>query len=229
MTPDNWQLALYPLGYLATAAFTIRFFWQWIASEKAGSSMSLPSFWYLSLLGNLFLGLQAFIQCQLPLFLVQIANGAIAWRNLNLFERRPLPQYRFAIALGLCLALGAMAFCLYSYFAFGAIIGLRIPLTSWNHYQTPPLSAYWHLVGYSGVLIFNSRFWLQWLYAEKQRRSSFPASFWWLSLSGGIASLLYFSAIGDTVNALGPAFGLIPYLRNLMLQRSSLATSEVPK
>jgi lipid-A-disaccharide synthase len=47
------------------------------------------------------------------------------------------------------------------------------------------------------------------------------AQFWWLSLVGDLMTLAYFTQIYDPVNIVGPALGLIPYIRNLMLLRQS--------
>jgi lipid-A-disaccharide synthase len=66
-------------------------------------------------------------------------------------------------------------------------------------------------------VLFSSRFWVQWWHAEKLCQSQLNPLFWWLSLCGGLLSLVYFIHLGDLVNALGPGFGTIPYLRNLML------------
>jgi lipid-A-disaccharide synthase len=73
------------------------------------------------------------------------------------------------------------------------------------------------MLGFTGLLLFNSRFWVQWWSSEKRDSSYLGASFWWLSLIGDTLCLIYFIRLGDIVNLAGPLFGLIPYIRNLML------------
>ena len=47
--------------------------------------------------------------------------------------------------------------------------------------------------------------------------SYIPRVFWWLSLSGGLITLIYAIHIRDTVFTVAQGGGLIVYLRNLML------------
>jgi lipid-A-disaccharide synthase len=68
-----------------------------------------------------------------------------------------------------------------------------------------------------GLALFSTRFWIQWWCAEQEKKSYLSGSFWWISLIGESLCLIYFLKIHDPVNSIGPAFGLIPYIRNLML------------
>lgn len=98
MSPD--LSALYPLGYLSTLAFGLRFFIQWLYSEAKGQCVVVRPFWWLSLIGNILLLTHALIQMQFHVALVQAINGVISWRNLDLM--RPLSQQktlRFTVAL----------------------------------------------------------------------------------------------------------------------------------
>ena len=49
---EIWWLSL---GFIAQALFFMRFFVQWVASEKAGRSVVPLAFWYLSISGSLLL------------------------------------------------------------------------------------------------------------------------------------------------------------------------------
>ena len=42
---DNFWITL---GFIGQALFGVRFFVQWLASEKAGESVIPPAFWYVS-------------------------------------------------------------------------------------------------------------------------------------------------------------------------------------
>jgi lipid-A-disaccharide synthase len=73
------------------------------------------------------------------------------------------------------------------------------------------------MLGFSGILLFNSRFLIQWWEAETLKKSTLGPLFWWMSVSGGSLSIIYFAYIADPVNLIGPSLGMIPYIRNLML------------
>ena len=75
----------------------------------------------------------------------------------------------------------------------------------------------WVAFGLAGQLIFGSRFIIQWIASERKKVSYIPIVFWYLSLSGGIITLIYAIHIRDTVFTVAQGAGLIVYLRNLML------------
>ncbi|QLH36144.1 MAG: lipid-A-disaccharide synthase N-terminal domain-containing protein [Parachlamydiaceae bacterium] len=75
--------------------------------------------------------------------------------------------------------------------------------------------------GFAGLILFNSRFWIQWWHAEQTQTSTLGRSFWWISLAGALCSIAYFARIQDPVNLIGPVIGMIPYVRNLMLLHKS--------
>jgi lipid-A-disaccharide synthase-like uncharacterized protein len=79
----------------------------------------------------------------------------------------------------------------------------------------------WLLVGFLGQSLFTSRFIVQWVASEIQKKSVVPQAFWWLSLAGGATLLAYALHRGDLVFILGQAGGLLVYLRNLSLLRKS--------
>ncbi len=223
---EQWREILYPLGFLSTVAFGGRFLLQWIASERQKESVVPVSFWYLSLAGNFSLLVHSFIQMQYPICLVQACNGVISWRNLNLMQS-PERQFQRLTVIGFLLL--AIAFTTLGFFIQGMLIPdannwLRVPTSFWN--KTQSISFFWHLLGIAGIFLFNCRFWVQWWFAEKQKASILGRSFWWISLVGDLFCLLYFFRIGDLVNLIGPTFGLIPYIRNLMLLRKSYATTQ---
>ena len=75
----------------------------------------------------------------------------------------------------------------------------------------------WTLVGFVGQFMFFSRFLVQWIASEKQKRSVVPKAFWYLSLAGGLFILAYSIKINDPVFILGQSCGVIVYVRNLIL------------
>jgi lipid-A-disaccharide synthase-like uncharacterized protein len=75
----------------------------------------------------------------------------------------------------------------------------------------------WKGIGYLGMALFFSRFFVQWLYSEKHKESKVPVIFWWQSLAGAFLMLMYSLRQQDSVYILGYLFTVIPYSRNLML------------
>ena len=89
----------------------------------------------------------------------------------------------------------------------------------------------WKGVGYLGMALFFSRFFVQWLYSEKHKESKVPVIFWWQSLAGAFLMLMYSLRQQDSVYILGYLFTVIPYSRNLVLvyrKRREEAAAAVP-
>lgn len=220
---EGWREFLYPLGFLSGLAFGARFILQWLKSEIRKKSIVTPAFWKLSLTGNVLLFLHSFIQMQFHVCIIQVINGVISWRNLNLMKdmSKHLRTRSVVILLIFLLASTALAFFLQElYFLDVDNAWFRIPSNSWN---SAPLSIdyVWHVFGFIGLVLFNSRFWIQWWHAEKTQTSTLSRSFWWISLAGALCSIVYFARIQDPVNLIGPAIGMVPYIRNLMLLSKS--------
>lgn len=78
----------------------------------------------------------------------------------------------------------------------------------------------WMAVGFAGQVLFASRFLVQILASERQRRSLIPLSFWYLSIAGAVLLLAYAISIRDPVFILGQSTGFLIYLRNLWLIRN---------
>ncbi|WP_164885323.1 lipid-A-disaccharide synthase N-terminal domain-containing protein [Geovibrio thiophilus] len=70
-------------------------------------------------------------------------------------------------------------------------------------------------VGIIGQAVFFSRFLVQWLNSEKEKKSVIPVSFWYLSLAGSFILLAYAVIVKDPVFIAGQSAGFIIYLRNL--------------
>lgn len=77
----------------------------------------------------------------------------------------------------------------------------------------------WKLIGYSGALMFASR-WLIQMWASRQaRRSVIPRLFWYMSLAGAAMTLSYFlfSAKADSVGVLQNLFPMFTAAYGLSL------------
>ena len=210
MTLELMRSTLYPLGFLASLLFGLRFIFQWIYSEKQKRSTVTPLFWKLSLTGNTTMVVHSLIQLQYPICLIQTLSGVIAWRNLNLMGTQPTSKRFCLIVMVLCASVISLYFI-----SIGA--WMPPPLLPWTQTATSPPPFLWHLVGFLGMGIFASRFWVQWWGAEKKKKSYLGKPFWWTSLAGATLSVLFFIRLNDPVNILGYSVGLLPYVRNLML------------
>lgn len=218
---EEWRSFLYPLGFLSSLAFGARFIIQWLQSEKMHASVVPKSFWQISLAGNLLLLVHSFIQVQYHICIVQGFNAVISWRNLNLMQKEERSSCSFrtvCIFLISSFFFISVAFTAQDWLLEREGDWFRIPTAPWQETSAPSASFFWHVMGTIAFFLFSSRFWIQWWYAEKAHASFFPICFWWISLIGALLSMAYFLRIHDIVNLIGPLFGLIPYIRNLMLQ-----------
>lgn len=211
---EEWRIFLYlPLGILASFFFTLRFLVQWVKSEKAGVSYVNKTFWNLSISGNILLFIHYSIQGQYPFALIQTGNALISWRNLNLMKGATHLSFRKTLFIFACVLLTTI-------FLFIFFIGnedwIRVPQTSFFAIVRDP-GFFWHGLGFLGQGLFASRFWLQWWSAERNQKSELGVLFWWISLIGAFLSAIYFLRIRDLVSFLSQSFGLIPYVRNLIL------------
>lgn len=81
--PYHWIV----FGLAGNCAFALRFIVQWIASERAETSVVPVAFWYLSIVGSLILLVYAVHRGD-PIFtLAYLPNAFIYARNLVLLRR----------------------------------------------------------------------------------------------------------------------------------------------
>ena len=78
------------IGFIGQTLFFMRFFVQWLASEKARQSTFPVAFWYFSISGGLLLSVYA-IWRQDPVFILGQTTGLLIYaRNLYLIRRKNL-------------------------------------------------------------------------------------------------------------------------------------------
>ena len=78
---------------------------------------------------------------------------------------------------------------------------------------------FWKVIGWTGNLVFFSRFFVQWYATEKKKQVVVPTVFWWLSLAGSVTLLTYSLHQRDSVFIFAYAFTWIPYIRNLIIHK----------
>lgn len=81
-------------------------------------------------------------------------------------------------------------------------------------------SGLWTVVGFLGAAIFGSRFILQWLQSEKEKKLVVPWYFWHLSFWGSVLNLLYFLHLDKAPLILGNCFLPFLYGRNILFLRA---------
>jgi lipid-A-disaccharide synthase-like uncharacterized protein len=79
---------------------------------------------------------------------------------------------------------------------------------------------FWNVLGWTGQIVFFSRFIVQWYATERKKQVVVPSAFWWLSIIGSLLLLLY-AVFYDKhyVVIFSYAFSWIPYIRNLIIHR----------
>lgn len=75
----------------------------------------------------------------------------------------------------------------------------------------------WAAFGVLAQFVFGARFIVQWIASEKAEKSVIPLGFWFLSIAGGLMTLVYGFARRDIVIISGQALSIVIYVRNLML------------
>ena len=75
----------------------------------------------------------------------------------------------------------------------------------------------WLALGFTAQMFFASRFLVQWIASERQKKSVMPLYFWYSSVVGGLLLLSYAIHIKDPVFILGQSMGVFIYTRNLVL------------
>lgn len=76
------------IGFVGQALFFMRFFVQWLASEKAGASIVPGAFWYFSVGGGVTLLVYALYR-QDPVFILGQSTGLLIYaRNIYFIRRK---------------------------------------------------------------------------------------------------------------------------------------------
>jgi lipid-A-disaccharide synthase-like uncharacterized protein len=87
----------------------------------------------------------------------------------------------------------------------------------------------WNILGIVGQALFASRFIIQWMVSEIERRSVIPVAFWYCSMGGGLLLLAYAIHREEPVFIAGQGLGLIVYIRNLrLIYRERKSAKPVP-
>lgn len=203
------------VGLSAQLLFSIRTLVQWIASEKAKKVLSPVLFWQLSLLASFIFCMYgwlrndfAIVLGQLIAYYIYIWNLKIEnnWQQLNSVVRFLAYAMPIAALLYVC-------------------SDIQSSYNKLFHQDDLPLSLI--LFGSAGQLIFVFRFIYQWWYSKQLQRSVLPFKFWLISLIGASIIFTYGIIRFDIVLMLGQSFGLIVYIRNMVLWKNEPASDQL--
>ncbi|MBX9934904.1 MAG: lipid-A-disaccharide synthase N-terminal domain-containing protein [Methylobacterium sp.] len=75
----------------------------------------------------------------------------------------------------------------------------------------------WLVFGLAAQLVFGCRFIFQWIASERAGKSVMPLSFWFLSIAGGLMTLVYGIVRREPVIIFGQGLSTLIYLRNVVL------------
>ncbi len=201
----SFESAVIFTGIAGQAVFFSRFIVQWLNSEKEKKSVVPVSFWYLSLAGS-FILLAYAVVVKDPVFIAGQSAGFIIYlRNL----------YFIAVEKGVKKSVFtcSAAFFVIIYLSAACILAWYAPAFRPEREAAHVFMLY--ALGLSGQCFFFMRFFVQWLYTEKLRKSVIPVAFWYFSLSGSVLLLAYSVLVHDIVFTVGQIAGILIYLRNL--------------
>lgn len=180
---------------------------QWLLSERAKKVLSPSIFWILSIFGAYLLCIYGWLRDDFSIILGQFLSYYIYLWNLRLkgiFGKLPMIIKCLLVLtpfVAIILAAGN-ATNVYERFLHNANISL--PLLLW---------------GSAGQILFTMRFVYQWIYSYRHNESRLPFGFWLISLIGSLTIVSYGIIRFDLVLIVGQSFGIVAYIRNLMLAK----------
>ncbi len=193
------------IGFLAQGFFSARILVQWIMSERARKVLSPSVFWILSIAGSYLLCIYGVLREDFAIVLGQFISYYVYLWNLK--------------AKGIW---GSTKLWLRTLLIATPLVALTIAgfhadtvIDSFFHNESVPL---WLLLfGSAGQVIFTLRFIYQYWYSSRRGESELPPFFWILSLIGSLSIVSYGIIRHDPVLIIGQSFGLVAYIRNLMI------------
>ncbi len=197
----------YAVGFAAQALFAARMLSQWLLSERQHRVVSPNVFWVCSLAGSMLFFTYGVLRDDFSIILGQVLSYYIYIWNLDAkgLWRRVHPALRALILVLPVVAIGCMLTDAAT-FVQNFLRNADVPL--------------WLLVfGSAGQTILALRFVYQWYFSFRHHESALPRGFWGISLTGAAIVLTYGVIRLDPVLILAHAFGILTYVRNLMILR----------
>ena len=196
-------LAITIVGLMAQVFFSARTLVQWIMSERARKVLSPSLFWIFSVCGSILLGVYGWLRMDFAVMLGQFFSYYVYMWNLKAKKiQMPGALYWFLMLLPVVAAGGVVS----DWHGFIA-----------DFFQRPDVPLWMVAFGVTGQVLFTLRFLYQWWFSSRIGKSELPPLFWWISLTGAVLILTYGFMRLDVVLILGQGFGIIVYVRNLMI------------
>ena len=199
----EWLILL--LGLSAQLFFAARTLLQWLKSEAAKKTVSPVSYWIFSVAGACLMFVYGVLRNDFSIILGQFisyyiylwnleANGI--WKRLHRATRIFLPT----------LPLVAVAILLKDAVEY-----------SQSFFHNSEIPVWLVIFGSAGQVMFTLRFIYQFIFSHRRHISVLPRGFWVISLTGSCLIVAYGIIRLDIVLILGQSFGLVSYIRNLIL------------
>ncbi len=207
---------IFAIGFLAQGFFSARILVQWILSERARKVLSPNIFWIFSLCGSFLMCLYGWLRDDFAIVLGQFVSFYVYIYNLKLkgvWKKMPS-------VVRILLMLTPVATIIAA-----ALNGME---NFHKFFQNAEIPLWLLLFGSAGQLIFTLRFLYQAWYSSRQGESQLPATFWWLSLIGSLSIVIYGIIRKDPVLIVGQSFGLVAYIRNLMIGARQTSAQPLP-
>lgn len=201
--PSAWWI--YAIGFAAQLFFSARILVQWVMTERAHRIVSPAIFWKLSIAGSWLLCLYGFLRTDFAIVLGQVLTYYIYIWNL---KQKGLWQQAHPLLKLVLLYTPALIF-----------VGLlrHAPALVSNFFSSGDIPLWLVCFGVLGQLVFILRFYYQWRYSARRGGSVLPVDFWAISLAGSLLIVAYALVRMDPVLVLGQSFGLVAYVRNIII------------
>ena len=200
---------IYSVGFFAQILFSSRLLIQWIQSEKVKKVVTPLLFWQLSLLASFLLFVYGWLRDDFAIMLGQVLTYFIYIRNLQIqgFWKKLHKVFRI----------------------FLYVFPLVIFWYTYNNnqfdmervFRNEDIPGWLIILGSVAQVVFTLRFVYQWIYSEKKKESILPLGFWILSTTGSLLIISYAILREDPVLFVGHIFGIIVYIRNILLIKNS--------
>lgn len=205
---DFWKA----VGIVAAVLFYGRFYIQWIVSELRKESVVPLAFWYMSCAGSLML-LGYAVSVQSPIgalshcfnILVYTRNLVHIWKGRGKLSARGNRLIHLVVGI---IVVGAVALAAKTW-----LVEYHVTQQAAAHVAKE--TWLWLAVGVAGQALFACRFIIQWIATERQRKSVFPVSFWYISVVASLLLMACHLQRGELLFAIGLIATILIYLRNL--------------